>query len=113
MVIRKCNDQLALKISSITFIFIITFFVFRVLSRAQMEAPDTLKEQRALAARICSELAQQAEDTRDYEKAIRLYKEAAGLDDTDGKVCYQITMSQMSDLHMMQKLRYSVFSFFF
>ena len=58
----------------------------RVLNRAQMEAPDMLTEQQKLAATICAELGQRCVDNRDYEKAIRCYKEAANHDDSDGKV---------------------------
>lgn len=51
-----------------------------------MEAPDTVTEQEKLAATICSALGQQSSDSRDYDKAIRFYKEAANHDDSDGKV---------------------------
>jgi len=56
----------------------------RVISRAQLEAPDTLGEQRKLMASICAELAEYHAEERDYERAIRLYKEAATHDDADG-----------------------------
>lgn len=51
-----------------------------------MEAPDTLPEQQKLVAKICAELGQRCVDSRDYDKAIRSYKEAANHDDSDGKV---------------------------
>ena len=51
-----------------------------------MEAPDTLQSQQQLAANICAELGQRSLDSRDYDMAIRYYKEAANHDDSDGKV---------------------------
>lgn len=51
-----------------------------------MEAPDTLTDQQKLAASISAELGQRSVDVRDYDKAIRYYKEAANHDDSDGKV---------------------------
>ncbi|CAG0886786.1 unnamed protein product, partial [Cyprideis torosa] len=48
----------------------------RVLKRAAVESPDAAEEQRELAASICRQMAQHAVTERNWEKAIKLYKEA-------------------------------------
>ncbi|KAK7092869.1 tetratricopeptide repeat protein 21B-like [Littorina saxatilis] len=58
----------------------------RVLKRVQMEQPDVLTTQKQLAANICCQLAEQSANQRDFEKAIRYYKDALVYNDNDSKV---------------------------
>ncbi|XP_050699357.1 tetratricopeptide repeat protein 21B-like [Eriocheir sinensis] len=48
----------------------------KVLRRAQVELPDTVPDQRRLAGSMCAKMAEHAANQRDYERAIKLYKEA-------------------------------------
>ncbi|XP_071548285.1 tetratricopeptide repeat protein 21B-like [Panulirus ornatus] len=52
----------------------------RVLKRAQVELPDTVPEQRQLAGNMCGKMAEHAASQRDFERAIKLYKEALQYD---------------------------------
>ncbi|ESO93623.1 hypothetical protein LOTGIDRAFT_189817 [Lottia gigantea] len=58
----------------------------RVLKRVQMEQPDAYNNQKQLASDICRQLAQYSSNQRDYEKAIRYYKDALVYNDNDSKV---------------------------
>ncbi|KAK6182507.1 hypothetical protein SNE40_010181 [Patella caerulea] len=58
----------------------------RVLKRVQMEQPDAYIEQKQLASDICRQLAQYSTNQRDYDKAIRYYKDALVYNDNDSKV---------------------------
>lgn len=58
----------------------------RVLKRVQIEQPDVLTAQKQLAASICCQLAEQSTNQRDFEKAIRYYKDALVYNDNDSKV---------------------------
>ncbi|XP_053327438.1 tetratricopeptide repeat protein 21B [Spea bombifrons] len=62
----------------------------RVLKRAQMEQPDAVPAQKTLAAEICAEIARHSAAQRDYEKAIRFYKEALVYCETDDKVILEL-----------------------
>ncbi|XP_038607045.1 tetratricopeptide repeat protein 21B [Tachyglossus aculeatus] len=62
----------------------------RVLKRVQMEQPDAVPTQKQLASEICAELAKHSAAQRDYEKAIKFYKEALVYWDTDNKVMLEL-----------------------
>ncbi|KAJ1188379.1 hypothetical protein NDU88_005140 [Pleurodeles waltl] len=70
----------------------------RVLKRAQMEQPDTVPTQKQLAAEICAEIAKHSTAQRDYEKAIKFYKEALVYCETDNKV-----MLELAHLYLAQE----------
>ncbi|KAM8933514.1 LOW QUALITY PROTEIN: tetratricopeptide repeat protein 21B [Pelodytes ibericus] len=69
----------------------------RVLKRAQVEQPDAVPLQKSLAAEICAEIAKHSTAQRDYEKAIKLYKEALVYCETDSKV-----MLELAHLYLAQ-----------
>ncbi|XP_039613461.1 tetratricopeptide repeat protein 21B isoform X1 [Polypterus senegalus] len=69
----------------------------RVLKRVQLEQPDSALVQKQLAAEICSEIARHYTSQRDYEKAIRFYKEALVYCETDKKV-----MLELAQLYLAQ-----------
>ncbi|KAE8581031.1 hypothetical protein XENTR_v10024640 [Xenopus tropicalis] len=69
----------------------------RVLKRTQMEQPDAVPAQKALAAEICAEIAKHSTVQRDYEKAIKFYKEALVYCETDNKV-----MLELAHLYLAQ-----------
>uniref|UniRef100_A0A663ES27 Tetratricopeptide repeat protein 21B n=1 Tax=Aquila chrysaetos chrysaetos TaxID=223781 RepID=A0A663ES27_AQUCH len=58
----------------------------RVLKRAQIEQLDAIPAQKQLAAEICAEIAKHSTAQRNYEKAIKFYKEALVHCETDNKV---------------------------
>uniref|UniRef100_A0A2K6ETV2 Tetratricopeptide repeat domain 21B n=1 Tax=Propithecus coquereli TaxID=379532 RepID=A0A2K6ETV2_PROCO len=58
----------------------------RVLKRVQMEQPDAVPAQKHLAAEICAEIAKHSVAQRDYETAIKFYREALVHCETDNKV---------------------------
>lgn len=58
----------------------------RILKRAQIEQPDVVPAQKQLAAEICTEIAKHCTAQRNYEKAIKFYKEALVHCETDKKV---------------------------
>ncbi|XP_069472384.1 tetratricopeptide repeat protein 21B [Ambystoma mexicanum] len=62
----------------------------RVLKRAQMEQPDAIPAQKQLAAEICAEIAKHSTSQRDYEKAIKFYKEALVYCETDNKIMLEL-----------------------
>ncbi|KFQ72482.1 Tetratricopeptide repeat protein 21B, partial [Phaethon lepturus] len=57
----------------------------RVLKRAQIEQLDAVPAQKQLAAEICAEIAKHSTAQRNYEKAIKFYKEALVHCETDNK----------------------------
>ncbi|MEE6489492.1 hypothetical protein FKM82_015590 [Ascaphus truei] len=69
----------------------------RVLKRAQLDQPDAVPAQKHLAAEICSEIAKHSTAQRDYEKAIKFYKEALVYCETDNKV-----MLELAHLYLAQ-----------
>ncbi|XP_023398640.2 tetratricopeptide repeat protein 21B isoform X2 [Loxodonta africana] len=62
----------------------------RVLKRVQMEQPDAVPAQKHLAAEICAEIAKHSVAQRDYEKAIKFYKEALVHCETDNKIMLEL-----------------------
>ncbi|XP_040296219.1 tetratricopeptide repeat protein 21B [Bufo bufo] len=62
----------------------------RVLKGAQLEQPDAVPVQKSLAAEISAEIARHAAVQRDYEKAIKFYKEALVYCETDNKVIMEL-----------------------
>uniref|UniRef100_A0A8C5R7T2 Tetratricopeptide repeat domain 21B n=1 Tax=Leptobrachium leishanense TaxID=445787 RepID=A0A8C5R7T2_9ANUR len=69
----------------------------RVLKRAQIEQPDVVPNQKSLTAEICAEIAKHSTAQRDYEKAIKYYKEALVYCETDSKV-----MLELAHLYLAQ-----------
>ncbi|XP_078334497.1 tetratricopeptide repeat protein 21B-like isoform X7 [Crassostrea virginica] len=68
----------------------------RVLKRAQIEQPDAVGQQKQLASDICVTMAEQVKGQRDYEKAIKFYKEALVYNENDNKV-----MLDLAGLYLM------------
>ncbi|KAM4859500.1 tetratricopeptide repeat protein 21B [Thomomys bottae] len=62
----------------------------RVLKRVQMEQPDAVPAQKHLAAEICAEIAKHAVAQRDYENAIKFYKEALLHCETNNKIMLEL-----------------------
>ncbi|XP_072020597.1 tetratricopeptide repeat protein 21B-like isoform X2 [Amphiura filiformis] len=62
----------------------------RVLKRVQVEQPDAVPEQKALATSICSQMAEHCSTQRDPEKAIKFYKEALVYTENDGKAMLEL-----------------------
>ncbi|XP_038077972.1 tetratricopeptide repeat protein 21B-like isoform X2 [Patiria miniata] len=62
----------------------------RILKRVQVEQPDAVSTQKALATSICSQMAEHHATQRDYERAIKLYKEALVYTDSDGKAMLEL-----------------------
>ncbi|KAB1278603.1 Tetratricopeptide repeat protein 21B [Camelus dromedarius] len=62
----------------------------RVLKRVQMEQPDAVPAQKHLAAEICAEIAKHSVAQRDYEKAIKFYREALVHCETDNKIMLEL-----------------------
>ncbi|XP_053925201.1 tetratricopeptide repeat protein 21B isoform X2 [Cuculus canorus] len=62
----------------------------RVLKRAQMEQLDAVPVQKQLAAEICAEIAKHCTAQRNYEKAIKFYKEALVHCETDKKAMLEL-----------------------
>ncbi|KAG7464116.1 hypothetical protein MATL_G00183890 [Megalops atlanticus] len=62
----------------------------RVLKRVQLEQPDAVPMQKQLAAEICSEIAKHYTFQRDYERAIKFYKEALVYCESDSKVMLEL-----------------------
>lgn len=62
----------------------------RVLKRVQLEQPDAVPAQKQLAAEICSEIAKHYTFLRDYERAIKFYKEALVYCESDSKVMLEL-----------------------
>lgn len=58
----------------------------RVLKRIQIEQLDAIPVQKQIAAEICAEIAKHSAIQRNYEKAIKFYKEALVHCETDNKV---------------------------
>ncbi|XP_042192463.1 tetratricopeptide repeat protein 21B [Callorhinchus milii] len=69
----------------------------RVLKRVQLDQPDTVPTQKKLAADICAEIAKHSTNQRDYEKAIKFYKEALVYCENDHKV-----MLELAQLYLAQ-----------
>ncbi|XP_013391055.1 tetratricopeptide repeat protein 21B [Lingula anatina] len=76
----------------------------RVLKRVHMEQPDAVPAQKQLAASICSQMAKHSSDQRDYEKAIKYYKEALVYNENDEKVAIELARLYMltDDLNACQ-----------
>ncbi|XP_061174848.1 tetratricopeptide repeat protein 21B-like isoform X2 [Saccostrea echinata] len=68
----------------------------RVLKRVQIEQPDAIGQQKQLASDICVTMAEQVRGQRDYEKAIKFYKEALVYNENDSKV-----MLDLAGLYLM------------
>ncbi|XP_048201260.1 tetratricopeptide repeat protein 21B [Perognathus longimembris pacificus] len=62
----------------------------RILKRVQMEQPDAVPAQKHLAAEICAEIAKHSVAQRDYENAIKFYREALGHCETDNKIMLEL-----------------------
>ncbi|XP_064595299.1 tetratricopeptide repeat protein 21B-like isoform X2 [Liolophura sinensis] len=58
----------------------------RVLKRVHLEQPDSVASQKQLAASICCEIAELEAGQRNFEKAIKSYKEALVYDENNAKV---------------------------
>ncbi|CAD7690626.1 unnamed protein product [Nyctereutes procyonoides] len=70
----------------------------RVLKRVQMEQPDAAPAQKQLAAEICAGIAKHSVAQRDYEKAIKFYREALVHCETDNKI-----MLELARLYLAQE----------
>ncbi|KAG9340863.1 hypothetical protein JZ751_020056 [Albula glossodonta] len=62
----------------------------RILKRVQLEQPDAVPAQKQLAAEICGEIAKHYTFLRDYERAIKFYKEALVYCESDSKVMLEL-----------------------
>ncbi|XP_025066743.1 tetratricopeptide repeat protein 21B isoform X2 [Alligator sinensis] len=62
----------------------------RVLKRVQIEQVDAVPTQKQLAAEICAEIAKLSTAQRNYEKAIKFYREALVHCETDNKVMLEL-----------------------
>ncbi|XP_071507875.1 tetratricopeptide repeat protein 21B-like [Diadema antillarum] len=62
----------------------------RVLKRVQVEQPDNVPEQKELATGICSQMAEQCTSQRDFDKAIKFYKEALVYSSHDAKAMLEL-----------------------
>ncbi|XP_061464567.1 tetratricopeptide repeat protein 21B [Rhineura floridana] len=62
----------------------------KVLKRIQIEQLDAVPVQKQLAAEICAEIAKHSAAQRNYEKAIKFYKEALVHCETDNKVMLEL-----------------------
>ncbi|XP_019409134.1 PREDICTED: tetratricopeptide repeat protein 21B [Crocodylus porosus] len=62
----------------------------RVLKRVQIEQVDAVPTQKQLAAEICAEIAKLSTAQRNYEKAIKFYKEALVHCEIDNKVMLEL-----------------------
>ncbi|XP_071943351.1 tetratricopeptide repeat protein 21B-like [Antedon mediterranea] len=69
----------------------------RVLKRVQVEQPDSLPTHKAQASSICAQIGKHHSDQREYDKAIKLYKEALVYTDSDGKA-----MLEVARLYLLQ-----------
>ncbi|CAH2281962.1 tetratricopeptide repeat 21A [Pelobates cultripes] len=63
----------------------------RVLKRVHMEQPDIIPAQKKIASEICVQLAEHYIEQKDYEKALKCYKEAMTYTETDGKVMLELS----------------------
>ncbi|XP_012939708.1 tetratricopeptide repeat protein 21B isoform X2 [Aplysia californica] len=68
----------------------------KVLKRVQVEQPDAVHDQKELAAKICSQLAEHATNQRDTETAIKFYKDALVYSENDSK-----RMLDLAGLYLM------------
>ncbi|XP_072118143.1 tetratricopeptide repeat protein 21B [Mobula birostris] len=62
----------------------------QVLKRVHLEQTDAVPAQKQLAGEICAEIAKHATEQREYEKAIKFYKEALVYNDNDHKVMLEL-----------------------
>ncbi|XP_006124853.2 tetratricopeptide repeat protein 21B isoform X3 [Pelodiscus sinensis] len=62
----------------------------RILKRVQIEQLDAVPAQKQLVAEICAEIAKHCTAQRNYEKAIKFYKEALVHCETDNKVMLEL-----------------------
>ncbi|MEE6467375.1 hypothetical protein FKM82_007217 [Ascaphus truei] len=68
----------------------------RILKRVPLEQAEIIPAQKQLASVICVQLAEHYVDQKDYENALKYYKEAMLFSDTDSKV-----MLELSHLYLM------------
>ncbi|XP_075444033.1 tetratricopeptide repeat protein 21A [Ascaphus truei] len=68
----------------------------RILKRVPLEQAEIIPAQKQLASVICVQLAEHYVDQKDYENALKYYKEAMLFSDTDSKV-----MLELSRLYLM------------
>uniref|UniRef100_S4RS46 Tetratricopeptide repeat domain 21B n=1 Tax=Petromyzon marinus TaxID=7757 RepID=S4RS46_PETMA len=68
----------------------------RILKRVQVEQPDLVPAQKQLAAQICSQLAEQAIDQREHDKAAKFYREALVYCENDSKVILELARIYMA-----------------
>ncbi|XP_029790318.1 tetratricopeptide repeat protein 21B isoform X2 [Suricata suricatta] len=62
----------------------------RILKRVPMEQPDAASAQKQLAAEICAGIAKHSVAQRDYERAIKFYREALVHCETDNKIMLEL-----------------------
>ncbi|XP_074652535.1 tetratricopeptide repeat protein 21B-like [Tubulanus polymorphus] len=62
----------------------------RVLKRVQTEQPDAVSSQKQLAADICCQVSEHAASHREYDKAIKSYKEALTYMENDSKIMLEL-----------------------
>uniref|UniRef100_A0A4W3HWY6 Tetratricopeptide repeat domain 21A n=1 Tax=Callorhinchus milii TaxID=7868 RepID=A0A4W3HWY6_CALMI len=63
----------------------------RILKRLPLEQPDIIPIQKQLAVSICSQLAQISVDQRDFDKAIRYYKEGLTYAENDSTLMLELS----------------------
>uniref|UniRef100_A0A2K5RPC0 Tetratricopeptide repeat domain 21A n=1 Tax=Cebus imitator TaxID=2715852 RepID=A0A2K5RPC0_CEBIM len=69
----------------------------RILKRVPLEQPEMIPSQKQLAASICIQFAEHYLAEKEYEKAVRSYKDALSYLPTDNKV-----MLELAQLHLLQ-----------
>ncbi|XP_068223465.1 tetratricopeptide repeat protein 21B-like [Palaemon carinicauda] len=76
----------------------------KVLKRSQVELPDTVPEQKQLAGSMCAKMAEYAANQREFEKAIKLYKEALQYDPENATTLLALAKlyMQINDLDQCQ-----------
>ncbi|CAL4107788.1 unnamed protein product, partial [Meganyctiphanes norvegica] len=76
----------------------------KVLKRSQVELPDTIPEQKQLAASMCSQMAEHAANQREHERSIQLYKEALQYDPENATIMLALAKlyMQINDLDQCQ-----------
>ncbi|XP_069503848.1 tetratricopeptide repeat protein 21A isoform X2 [Ambystoma mexicanum] len=70
----------------------------RILKRVHVEQPEMVPSQKQQASVICVQLAEQYLEQKDFDKAIKYYKEALFFSDSDSKV-----MLKLARLHLMRE----------
>ncbi|KAK1171978.1 tetratricopeptide repeat protein 21B-like isoform X1 [Acipenser oxyrinchus oxyrinchus] len=69
----------------------------RVLRRLSVDQPERMPSQRKVASLICSQIAQQGQALKEYEMAIKYYKEALTYSEADSKI-----MLELANLYLEQ-----------